>query len=199
MSAKGSVRPHSALVGSMQGTNVPSRCSSETRSSLLGSAKAKQTKEAVSLKVTAARQLKNFPASKTFTKKEALQFVVDLLNQVDAKGLDKLVAFDAWFRGLDRTKSGVLTTEQMMQLVKKVGTQNTREGQPQEADRLNSMIKNAVTPALIKQAIDSVWSVYDVDGNGVLDMEEARKFVEHVLSKVYGDKRKISNFPMWFN
>jgi Ca2+-binding EF-hand superfamily protein len=44
------------------------------------------------------------------------------------------------------------------------------------------MIKNAITPALIKQAIDSVWSVYDADGNGVLDMEEARTFVEHVLS-----------------
>jgi hypothetical protein len=71
----------------------------------------------VSLKVTAARQLKNFPASKTFKKKEALQFVVDLLNQGDGKGHHKLVAFDGWFRGLDRTRSGVLTTEQMMQLV----------------------------------------------------------------------------------
>ena len=201
MSAKGSIRPHSALARSTKGTNVASRCSSETRASLLSSAKAKQTKEAVSLKVTAARQLKNFPASKTFTKKEALQFVVDLLNQGDGQGLHKLVAFDSWFRGLDRTRSGVLTTEQMMQLVKKVSAQGTSAGgQPQEADQLNSMIKNAITPALIKQAIDSVWSVYDADGNGVLDMEEARNFVEHVLSKVYGEKkRKISNFPMWFN
>ena len=46
--------------------------------------------------------------------------MVDLLNQGDGQGLHKLVAFDSWFRGLDRTRSGVLTTEQMMQLVKKV-------------------------------------------------------------------------------
>lgn len=62
------------------------------------SSKQKQNRDAINLKVTAARQLKALPPSKTFDKKEALQFVVELLKQVDSKGQHSLIQFDAWFR-----------------------------------------------------------------------------------------------------
>lgn len=42
--------------------------------------------------------------------------------------------------------------------------------------------------------------MFDADGNGVLDLEESRQFVEHVLTKIYGQgKYQLTNFQHWFN
>ena len=61
------------------------------------------------------------------------------------------------------------------------------------------MIKTAITPELVKQTIDEVWNQFDTDKNGVLDINESRLFVDHVLKKMYGEgKFKISQFNDWF-
>ena len=52
------------------------------------------------------------------------------------------------------------------------------------------MLKKAVTPALVEKVIDVVWKEFDADGNGVLDEQEARKFVDCILKQMYGETPK---------
>ena len=51
-------------------------------------------------------------------------------------------------------------------------------------------MKKAVTPALVEKVIDVVWKEFDEDGNGVLDLQEARKFVDCILKQMYGSSPK---------
>ncbi len=66
--------------------------------------------------------------------------------------------------------------------------------------KIEKLLANAVTPALLKQVIDLVWKDFDTDGNGVLDIGEAKKFVDLILSGMYGSTNtNLANFEAWFN
>ena len=41
---------------------------------------------------------------------------------------------------------------------------------------------NAEIDAVISKCVDEIWSKYDDDGNGYLDKEETKKFVQDTLS-----------------
>lgn len=61
------------------------------------------------------------------------------------------------------------------------------------------MLKKAVTPALVEKVIDMVWKDFDDDGNGVLDIKEAKRFVDVILKQMYGHGSKnLGNFSAWF-
>lgn len=40
------------------------------------------------------------------------------------------------------------------------------------------MLTKATTPDLVEKVIDLVWKDFDADGNGVLDIKEAKRFVD---------------------
>lgn len=62
------------------------------------------------------------------------------------------------------------------------------------------MIRSAYTPGMVRKVIDSVWNKFDTDGNGVLDIKEAKKFVDTVLRNLCPDGRyDIQEFNSWFS
>jgi Ca2+-binding EF-hand superfamily protein len=61
------------------------------------------------------------------------------------------------------------------------------------------MLTKAITPALVEKVIDLVWRDFDTDGNGVLDIKEAKKFVDLILRQIYGEgKYNLGKFSSWF-
>ena len=54
------------------------------------------------------------------------------------------------------------------------------------------------TPKSIRKIVDSIWLQFDEDNNGVLDIEEARKFFNAVLTKFKGNSSFSSaSFGSW--
>jgi hypothetical protein len=43
------------------------------------------------------------------------------------------------------------------------------------------MLTKAITPDLVEKVVDLVWKEYDTDHNGVLDIKEAKNFVDLIL------------------
>lgn len=43
---------------------------------------------------------------------------------------------------------------------------------------------------MVQKAIEKVWYQFDENGNGVLDLKEARNFVKQVIKTLVGDKKQ---------
>ena len=102
----------------------------------------------------------------------------------------------------DLNGQNCLVVDQMAKLV--LGLANfvgkTNELQDSQKNKISKLLTKAVTPALLKQVIDLVWKDFDADENGVLDIQEARKFVDYILSSMYGQtKTNLAKFEAWFS
>ena len=66
-------------------------------------------------------------------------------------------------------------------------------------NKLMNLMKKAATPSLIKKAIDAVWNDFDDNQNGILDVKEARAFVDLILRNMYGaGNYNLAKFSTWF-
>ena len=45
---------------------------------------------------------------------------------------------------------------------------------------------------VMRQTVDQIWDVYDADGNGVMDFEETKVFLNDYMGK-FGKGEKLSN------
>ena len=45
---------------------------------------------------------------------------------------------------------------------------------------------------VMRQTVDQIWDVYDADGNGVMDFEETKVFLNDYMGK-FGSGEKLSN------
>ena len=45
---------------------------------------------------------------------------------------------------------------------------------------------------VMRQTVEQIWDVYDADGNGVMDFEETKVFLDDYMGK-FGSGEKLSN------
>ena len=45
---------------------------------------------------------------------------------------------------------------------------------------------------VLRQTVDKIWDVYDLDGNGVMDFQETKVFLNDYMDK-FGSGEKVSN------
>ena len=55
-----------------------------------------------------------------------------------------------------------------------------------------SGIKSLMLDKVMRQTVDQIWDVYDADGNGVMDFEETKVFLNDYMGK-FGSGEKLSN------
>ena len=53
-------------------------------------------------------------------------------------------------------------------------------------------MKSKILDQVLRQTVDQIWDVYDADGNGLMDFEETKVFLNDYMEK-FGTGEKLSN------
>ena len=165
-----------------QHSDQRSMTTSASAATLSDSQTSKKENYELQLKLKATKLLKMTPTNKLFDRKEARKFLEQLVKS--SKRPVTLLNFETWFKEADRSKRNLLEIDQMYKLVMCLAkqTETVKEDETdKERIRLQNMIRSAHTTAKVKKTIDAVWKKFDTDGNGVLDMREAKLFIRSVL------------------
>ena len=148
------------------------------------------------IKLVCANILHRFPKDKTFNKKEAIKFCNDVLKGAGLK--QNLLAFDEWFKQIDKTKKGYLELVQMPSLAVKLA----KLGKPKagQSDSNKYLAFTHSNPDNIRRRVDQIWHQFDENNDGVLDKREAKTFVKLMMRQIFGEGNySMSRFNAWFN
>lgn len=135
----------------------------------------KLSQSELSVRVVAAKLMKQFSSEKTFTKEEALKFVHTVVRQTKLGGAHGMLGFDACFKSM-KNKEGCIDYASMPGLClkvfefgNKIEKSSNASNIEEQYNQLKILIKSANSPEGVKRAVEEALRLFDPTQSGVME------------------------------